>query len=101
MFTTPRAGVYLITFSYLSWNEGYGDGEGTDVSIYKNGVQISETRHNTFYSGKASGQVKSTGGRAVYQRLGAGDSLTLQCETVTGNLYYFNRIMFYIQFINN
>ena len=95
MFTAPRAGVYLITFSYRSSND---PGQGTTVYIYKNGHQMSETLHNTYFSIAGNGWVQSTGGRAVYQRLGAGDTLTLQTTTVTGNMY---NIIFCVEFINN
>ena len=92
MFTAPRAGVYLVTFSYRSSNE---PGEETAVYIHLNGERLQETQHNTFYSSVGSGQVYSTGGRAVYQRLGAGDTLTLQTGGVTGYMY---RILFCIEF---
>ena len=36
-FTAPRAGVYLITYSYLASND---PGEGTTVYIYKDGVRL-------------------------------------------------------------
>ena len=94
MFTAPRAGVYLITFSYQGNNE---PGEGTTVFIYKNGAE-SETQHDTYYSRDGSGWVDSTGGRAVYHRLEAGDTLTLQTGTVTGTMGF---IMLCVQFINN
>ena len=91
MFTAPRAGVYLVTFSYESYND---PGEYTNVYLYLNGARLDETRHATYYSG-GTGKVWSTGGRAVYQRLGAGDTLTLQTTTVTGTMY---KIMFCIEF---
>ena len=95
MFTAPRAGVYLITFSYRGTND---PGERTYVFIYKNGNKLNETVHFTNYSSDGYGEVQSTGGRAVYQRLEAGDTLTLQTETVSGDMY---RVMFCVQFINN
>ena len=95
MFTVPRAGVYLITFSYQGSND---PGEYTYVYIYKNGASLDETRHYTYYNSGSSGQVVSTGGRAVYLRLEAGDTLTLQTYTVTGSMWH---IMFCIEFINN
>ena len=96
MFTAPRAGVYLITFSYYTRND---DGESTFANVYHNGVDIGETRHKTSYIGGsgAAGYVYSTGGRAVYQRLEAGDTITLQTSTMTGDMY---NIMFCVQFIN-
>ena len=54
-----------------------------------------ETEHYTGYSSGGSGVVQSTGGRAVFQRLGAGDTLTLQTETVTGQMW---EIMFCVEF---
>ena len=83
MFTAPRAGVYLITFSYRSYND---PNEQTDVYLHLNGARLVETLHQTFYGSAGSGAVDSTGGRAVYQRLEAGDTLTLQTTTVTGKL---------------
>ena len=70
-------------------------GKGTDVYLHKNGNKLSETLHNTYHS---IGWVGSTGGRAVYQKLEAGDTLTLQTGTVTGGMW---GIMFCVQFINN
>ena len=95
VFTAPRAGVYLVTFSYESIND---PGEATYVNLHHNGARLGETQHNTAYYGGGSGRVQSTGGQAVYQRLGAGDTLTLQTGGVTGDMRY---IMFCIEFINN
>ena len=95
VFTAPRAGVYLITFSYTG---DIDPGERTWVYIYKNGARLLETQHGTYYGSGGSGRVISTGGRAVYQRLEAGDTLTLKTDSLTGIMRY---IMFCIQFINN
>ena len=95
VFTVPRDGVYLITFSYQGEND---PGEVTYVYIYKNGAQMVETRHNTYYSSGGSGKVWFTGGRTVYQRLEAGDTLTLQTGRVDGDMWH---IMFCVEFINN
>ena len=95
VFTAPRAGVYLVTFSYRG---GIDPSEQTNVYLHHNGVRLDETLHNTYYGNGGSGYVRSTGGRAVYLRLEAGDTLTLQTGTVTGNMYH---IMFCVQFINN
>ena len=95
MFTAPRAGVYLITFSYESYID---PGEYTNVYLYLNGVGLEETRHQTYYGSGGSGLVGSPGGRAVYQKVEAGDTLTLQTSGVTGDMY---PIMFCVQFINN
>ena len=91
MFTAPRAGVYLITFSYYVLND---HGEQTEVYLHLNGEKLGETRHRTSYS-DGSGQMRSAGGRAVYQRLEAGDTLTLQTTTVSGDMFY---IMFCVEF---
>jgi len=95
VFTAPRAGVYLVTFSYMGSND---PGELTFVYLYLNGAILGETQHYTRYSSAGSGRVESTSGRAVYQRLGAGDTLTLRTGIVTDEMY---RIMFCVQFINN
>ena len=92
MFTAPRAGVYLVTFSYESIND---PGEETAVFLHLNGERLEETLHYTYYNSGGSGRVISTGGRAVYQRLGAGDTLTLQTGLGTGGMGY---IMFCIEF---
>ena len=95
VFTAPRAGVYLITFSYRGYN---AHGKRTEVYMYKNGGRLDETRFLTYYTG-SSGQLDSTGGRSVYQRLEAGDTLTLQTDdTLTGDMTW---IIFCVQFINN
>ena len=94
VFTAPRAGVYLITFSYWS---NIGPDEATRAYLYTNGQKLYETVHYTGYSSDGSGQVVSTGGRSVYQKLEAGDTITLQTEYVGGGMDY---IMFCVQFIN-
>ena len=83
--------MYLITFSY----EG---GEWSEVYIYKDGVKLQETKHKTYYNSAGYGQVTSTGGRAVYQRLGAGNTIHLGTGTVDGKIYH---ILMCVQFINN
>ena len=96
MFTAPRAGVFLITFSYRSYND---PGEQTDVYLHLNGASLGEeTLHYTLKSHGGTSHVRSTGGRAVYQRVEAGDTLTLQTGGVEGDMY---NIMFCVQFINN
>ena len=93
VFTAPRAGVYLITFSFYTYND---PSELTNVYLHLNGASLVETQHATFYyGGDVSGRVLSTGGRAVYLRLGAGDTLTLQTGTLTGQM---GRIMFCVEF---
>ena len=92
MFTAPRAGVYLVTFSFYSRNYS---GDETRVYLHHNGARLEETLHYTWYSSAGSGFVRSTGGRAVYLRLEAGDTLTLQTYIVTGTMY---RIMFCVEF---
>ena len=97
MFTAPRVGVYLITFSYKSSNDA---DESTYADLHHNGGGMSETEHQTRYlvhSGQ-KGSVQSTGGRAVYQKLEAGDTLTLFAYTVDGDMF---NILFCVQFINN
>ena len=86
MFTAPRAGVYLITFSTQA---RYDVGEQTWVNLYKNGACLEKIRHDTYYGddGYPFGQLGSTGGRTVYLRLEAGDTLTLQTEIVTGQMF--------------
>ena len=74
-------------------------GERTLVYLHHNGARLGETKHETLYYTRGGyGWIQSTGGLAVYQRLEAGDTLTLQTDTVTGNMYH---IMFCVQFINN
>ena len=95
MFTAPRAGVYLITFSYWSNND---PAEVTSAYLHHNGQKWSETLHYTKYSSSGSGYVRSTGGRSVYQKLEAGNTLTLQTDRVSGDM---GNIMFCVQFIDN
>ena len=91
VFTAPRAGVYLITFSY----EG---GEWSEVFMYKDGVKLQETKHKTYYYRAGKGYVSSTGGRAVYQRLKAGSTIHLGTDIVRGNM---GHIILCVEFINN
>ena len=94
MFTAPRAGVYLVTFSYQGFNI---PGKGTLVYLHLNGVRLGETRHGSGYGSGGSDAVWSTGGRTVYQSLEAGDRLTLQTGYVSGVMEY---IMFCVE-LNN
>merc|ERR1711971_44668 len=96
VFTAPNVGVYLITFSYLAFND---PGEQTDVYIYKNSARLEELIHNTGYGSGGSGTVRSTSGRSIYQRLEAGDTISLHAGHLSGKNIY--RILFCIQFINN
>merc|ERR1711971_348565 len=96
VFNAPNVGVYLITFSYLAFND---PGEQTDVYIYKNGARLEELIHNTGYGSGGSGTVRSTSGRSIYQRLEAGDTISLHAGHLSGKNIY--RILFCIQFINN
>ena len=93
-FTAPRAGVYLITYSYRGSND---PGEGTYVYIYKDGVKLVETENSNYYSSGGSGWMTSTGGRAVYQRLEAGNTIHLGTSTVSGQM---SRIILCVEFIN-
>ena len=45
-FTAPRAGVYLITFSYQGSNDA---NEKTLVYLYNNGHRMDETIHENLY----------------------------------------------------
>ena len=96
MFTTPLAGVYLITFSYRTYNE-----EQTQYNylwLNKNGVQLQESEHLMYYYSAADGIVMFTGGRQVYMRLERGDTIYLKTNYRTGSI---NKLMFCLQFINN
>ena len=57
-----------------------------------------ETLRQPYYSPGGRGVVESAGGRAVDRRRGAGDTLTLQTDTVNGIMVH---IMFCVEFINN
>ena len=95
VFTAPLAGVYLITFSYMSGND---PNEFTNVHVHKNSQEVSETRTYTYYPTYSTGQMWSTVGRAVYQKLEAGDTINLHATWVQGGM---QDIMFCVQFINN
>ena len=95
VFTAPRAGVYMISFSYEARND---PGEGTWVYVYKNSGQMRETGHHTYYRSGGSGRLGFTGGRTLYQSLEAGDTITLQTGGMSGEMY---DIMMCVEFINN
>ena len=96
-FTVPHDGVYMITFSYQSTND---PGEGTYVFLKKDGVKVQDNaaRHWTGYSSDGSGTVFSTGGRAIYQRLEAGNNIYLETTTGTDTMYY---ITMCVQFLHD
>ena len=106
-FISPCAGVYLITFSY----EG---GDATEVFLHKNGAKLSgETEREIVSSPGSFGfsasvewsrqYISSVGGRwasPVYQRLKAGDILTLKSHKLRGSSKM-NNIIMCVEFLNN
>ena len=94
-FTAPRAGVYLITFSYRISVE---PNEGIWVNLYKDGIRITGTVQRTYYSNGGHGYVNSTGGRVVYQRLEAGNTIHMQ----TGRMFgWMGNIIMCVEFVSN
>ena len=115
VFTAPQAGVYLITFSLAAIRDTDKSESLVGVMVLKDGTEMQET---AYQAGTGTGRTpvhrgpqktttkapstidpmtSTTGGRAVYQKLEAGDTLTLQ----TGIVGYMGYIMFCVQFINN
>ena len=93
MFTAPRAGVYMITFSYQTSN--VPPGGMTVVYLYKNGERLQATEN---FSGYYTSRLWFTGGRVVYQRLKAGNKLHLQTSTVSVRMDY---ILLCVEFLHN
>ena len=87
--------MYLITFSYSSNNS---PNQRTDVYIHKDGVRLQDAYHTAYYGSDVSGWVGSLGGRTVYQRLKAGNTIHLQSGTVTGHVW---GLILCVEFINN
>ena len=86
--------MYGISFSYAGGND---PGENTQVFVTKNGVLLGDVSHGTWHSSGGSGYVESTGGRDVYQRLEAYDTINLQTGSVTGEMAF---IIFCVEFVN-
>ena len=101
MFTAPHSGIYLITFSYQGTND---DNEETYVWVLKDGAKIHETQlaiYNYIGNGRlpsAFGRISSTSGLAVYQKLKAGNKITLHTAGVTGDMWNTN---FCVEFLHN
>ena len=94
-FSAPLAGVYSISFSVQGYNDA---GERNWVYVAKNGVNLEETEHETFYtgSGARNARVGFTSGRTIYQILEAGDKISLKTGTVDDGLV---RILFCVEFV--
>ena len=77
IFTAPLAGTWSISFSLSSSPDPE---DYNAIFLYKNGRQISETRH---YTGNhvGSGYVGFTGGRNVFLSLDAGDTVELRASS--------------------
>jgi len=77
IFTSGWGGTYTVTWSLFA-DVDTGD---SSVHIYlrKNGEVITESRHDSYYSG-AGGEVREQGGRTLLVHLGRGDTLDLWCE---------------------
>ena len=94
-FTVPLNGVYMITFSYETNIEA---GEEIGVYLNKDGLEIQYVWNKTFdhksygvrhYLKNRSNGLNggSIGGLATYQRLEAGNDITLMTEIVTGHMF--------------
>ena len=93
MFTAPRAGVYLITCSYQCGNQ---PGQVTIVSLYKNGAMMKGIKDYSGYN--INSELWSTGGRAVYQRLEAGNTIYMQTASMSGRL---DNILLCVEYLHN
>ena len=85
VFTAPLAGVYSVTWALQS-SDHAGD-HWVDIYLRHNGINIGETRHDSYYSG-SSGKVDDQGGRTVNLELAAADTLELWCDDCSAEIGY-------------
>merc|ERR1711942_547031 len=83
VFTAPHGGSYTVY-----WDTSAGLDHGEDVRIYlqKNGENIKESKHLSYYSGP-SGRVGDQGGRTIIVYLGVGDTLQLYRDAGSGDIF--------------
>eukprot|EP00090_Calanus_glacialis_P025412 TRINITY_DN3970_c0_g1_i1.p1 TRINITY_DN3970_c0_g1~~TRINITY_DN3970_c0_g1_i1.p1 ORF type:complete len:239 (-),score=71.74 TRINITY_DN3970_c0_g1_i1:118-777(-) len=76
ILTTPQSGSYTVTWS-LSAEDDAGD-TAVQVLLRKNGQNIVESEHVSYYSG-STGVAWDQGGRTMILHLAKGDTLDLYC----------------------
>ena len=83
VFTAGQGGVWSVSYSFKSRHFS-----GDEAVLYLNGANLMESFHDTFHAGSSRGEVRSVGGRTLYVRLEAGDSLSLDTASLrNGGLY--------------
>lgn len=75
----PVSGAWKISYSLES---DVDSGEYNDCWLYLNGVQLTETKHDTY---SASGRVNFTGGRVVTVEASAGDKIEIRATRMDGS----------------
>lgn len=113
VFTAPQAGVYLITFSlgiYVDTDDSSIKvvvlKDGNEMITTASGLSLGDGRTSISRGGQRTTTksptiipVSTTGGRAVYQRLEAGNKISL--KSVVLNDAKMGGIWFCVQFVSN
>jgi len=84
VFTAPHGGSYTV---YWDTSAVLHHGEYVRIYLQKNGENIKESRHYSYYGGP-SGVVRDQGGRTIIVYLGVGDTLQLYRYDGSGEIFY-------------
>merc|ERR1711892_1621336 len=83
VFTSPWPGSYTVTWSLTAQD---GAGEFVHIYLRKNGQNIDESLHKSYYTGP-SGEVGDQGGRTLVLHLDMGDTLDLYSYDCSAAIY--------------
>ena len=88
IFTTPKSGVWLISFSVVSTVMSQGDNW---VFVYVNNKKLANTENRVKTSDLKSGQfIASSGGRTLFLNLKKGDTVYLKTDGVSDTVWHIN-----------
>merc|ERR1711915_880176 len=76
VYTNGWPGTYTVAWDLFA-DDDHGD-SSAHIYLRKNGVNIGESRHISWYSG-SSGRVTDQGGRTMILRMETRDTLSLWC----------------------
>jgi len=88
IFTSPKSGVWLVSFSVVSTVRNKGNNW---VWVYVNNKKLGHTEYRTKASNLSEGQfIASSGGRTLFLNLNRGDTVYLKTGIVADNVWHIN-----------